>query len=206
MADPAGLPLTVTQAVNALLAAVNLREVSTVNDTPDSFAAYRALDIANTRLQSKGWFCNSEGGIVFVRNAGPTPPLNTVTIPAQHLIVRPTRGGNMWPKYLTVRATITSGYKLLYSLTDHTSVFTVDPQLDVISALDFTDLPPALRWYIVCHAGRVYMPQTYPTPEFYAFSEAVEVQAAADAAHEDEILRDGALYETSPHFRGMRQR
>ncbi len=201
MSDPPAVPLTTLGAVNELLRAIGLREVSAYTDTPDSFNAYRAISMANINIQPKGWFCNSESGIPFTRNAGPSPAANTVSInPATYHIVRPTRGGNVWPKYLTVRG------GLLYDLTDHTNIFSVDPELDVISVLDFADMPPNLRWYVVCQAGLNFMPATYPTPESYTFTREVLERAQADAAHEDEILRDGALYETSPHFRGMRQR
>lgn len=201
MSDPPAVPLTTLQAVNELLRAVSLREVASTSATTDSFNAYRCVSRASASVQAKGWFCNTEEGLSFVRNAGPTPPLNTVSInQSLYLIVRPNRGGNVWPTYLTVR----SG--LLYDLTNHTNVFSVDPELDVVQALDFSDLPTALRWYITCEAGLQFLPATYPTPENYTFTQGLRDQASADAAHEDEILRDSALYETSPHFRSMRQR
>lgn len=199
MADPPALGLTTLTAVNELLRAIGLREVSAYSDTSDSLNAYRALSNANVNIQSEGWLVNTQNQTPAL-NAGPDPAAGTVTIPANYLLVRPRRDGNVWPKYLSVR----SG--LLYNLTDSTAVFTEAPELEVIMALDFADMPPALKWYITCTAGKAFMPATYPTPESYYFTQQMLEDAAAKAAHEDEILRDGALYETSPHFRGMRQR
>lgn len=198
--SPPGLPLTVLGAVNVLLRAVHLSEVLAVTDTLDSKNANADLDRANTAIQARGWYCNSEYDVTFVRTVVPPATSGTVTVDPKYLVVRPAYNTASFNKYLTVR----SGK--LYNLTDHTDLFTEDQHLDVIQALNFTDLPPALRWYIVCHAGRWFIPETYPAPASYRFSEAVELAAKAAAEHEDEDTRYGTLAETSPHFYRMRQR
>lgn len=191
------VPITLLEAVNVLLREVSLSDATTLAILDqDGDNALAALNDASTNVQKEvGWWGATED---FVLN----PDTNgNVVIPPNWLEVRPTRGTSTYNMMVSNR-----GGKL-YDLKAHSFIFTVPSvALTVVQALDFEQLPQALRWYILATAGRQFAVGTYPTSGTFRFTDTAVVDAKAAALQENQDLQDVSLQGTSPHFARMRNR
>lgn len=192
------VPLTLLDAVNALLRSVGLSEIDSLADTDanvDSQNAFQALSRTNAQIQAKGWYCNTENFTLTPDVAG------NIQASPNWLRIRPTRGTASWANKKVVLRD-----RKVYDLKGHTFIFTKPVDLEIVQTLSFNDLPQALRWYITCRGGREFAVGTYPSSGTFRFTEAEELRAKLEAEQEDEQLRDETLPESSPHFGKMRRR
>lgn len=194
------VPESLLDAVNALLNSVGLASTDTLLDTDtnlDAQKAFEAMKRANAQVQATGWHGNTEDFTLT-----PDPLSGIIPIAPSWLRVRPKRWKATW---INKRITTRSGK--LYNMTDNTFDWTGSTvYVEAVIALDFEDLPQALRWYITCRAGRAFGVGTYPTSGTFKFTQDEELRAKTEALQEDEMLRDQIMPESSPHFDNMRRR
>jgi hypothetical protein len=137
--------LTELDAVNQLLASVDISPVSSLGGSTDLEVqgAITRLSNINRSVQGMGWDFNTRLEILYVRNVS-----NEITIPTNVLRISPSgrsiwkdlvlRGGKVWDRDKDVDGT----------------VLTEDVYLDVVELLNFEDLPQSCRDYITARAVR----------------------------------------------------
>lgn len=122
--------------INGMLAVVGEHPVSSTDSLhPTVVVAKELLNTENYAVQSKGWFFNTETGVV----------------------LKPAADGRIILPNNTLKVSV-SGSKyvqrgrVLYNLTDHTDKFTEDVQVDITTKIDIADLPPNAHLYLKARA------------------------------------------------------
>jgi hypothetical protein len=140
-------------AVNLMLSASGETKVSTLVDDGinDTDVAQQVLDEIIIEVLSDGWYFNT------VKKTLSPDTTGRIAISDNYLRVE--GGGNDYRRQLTVRD------KYLYDLDNDTDQFTLPVELRVITNLDFTNIPSAMRFYIARAAARVYQAQTKADPD-----------------------------------------
>jgi len=189
-------PATLLEAVNMLLRAVGRSSVMSLDPSRLDQTAVSALEAINeesVRVQSKGWNFNTEEEF-------PAQP-NTdghIVLPASWVRVK------LHPRSGSLRTVQRAGK--LYDKVKRTFVFEDTVYLNIIKVLPFEDVPPAVRYYIVARAGRIFGPGKVPDSSTYRFTKAEEDIAESEALQADTEDEGNNLPEASPHFMTMRQR
>lgn len=140
------MAVTVTtklEAVNFMLTMAGEHTVSALSTS--SIASFESiaedlLDATSKGIQSEGINCNTETKIKLT----PDSVTNKIAVPSDAIGI---------DAYYTSKEVVRRG-DYLYDKTDHTFEFSNDLYVDIIYALDFTDLPEAVRKYILAKAGR----------------------------------------------------
>jgi hypothetical protein len=190
------VPHTLRQAVNALLNAVGLANVNTLEDTKMDEVVTNALEHINTEsvtLQSKVWYFNQDTDFPI----NPDPITGEVLIPdnsaacviseRSRYLYLTERGGKMWDKQ------------------NHTFNIGKTVYVDITQILDFDDCPQPIRWAITCAAGVLFGVKRAPDATTYRFTSGLADAAFADALKYDNDARSRSP-EENPHLRAMRRR
>ena len=188
-------PRTLLEAVNALLGAIRVSGVMSLNAADlneDAASAKQALDATAREVQLRGWEFNTEVGIVLDPS-----PTGEVVLPQNALKARNIRCSQ---KRLTKR-----GLKL-YDAEKHTFKIGVSVKLDIVVALEFDDMPESIKLYVTALAARRWCIPRMPTGSTFQYTEEVLNAAYAAAEEEDHETSDADLATTSPHFAKMRRR
>lgn len=187
-------PTTLLEAVNSILRDARLAPVTTLVTASDRLEVQDALNTVNVaarEVQLRGWDFNTERELVITRSAGPA---YEATLPANTLAVRMARYSTDPASRLVWR-----GGKL-YDPVGHTFALTSDPEVTLVVALVFEDLPEAARQLITATAGYRFVPPRLPTGAAFRYTEDALRRAEADMAHHEVDSIDAPLPFTSPHF------
>jgi hypothetical protein len=137
--------LTELEAVNQMLAAVDISPVSALGGSTDLEVqgAITRLSNLNRSIQGMGWDFNTRLELLYVRNVS-----NEISIPTNVLRISPA-GRSIGTDYV-LRA------NKVYNRTRDvdSSVLTEDVYLDVVELINFEDLPQSCRDYITARAVR----------------------------------------------------
>lgn len=134
--------LSKLEAVNRMLGIAGEMPVSSLDTTdPDMANAVRILDRVDSQIQSQGWMCNREGKYTFYPST-----TGEIPIPASMLTVTP--DGEHKRRKITRRG------NRLYDKETHSYQFSGPISCEIVTQLDFDDLPPKLKDYIAAQACR----------------------------------------------------
>jgi len=151
-------PLTILQAVNLLISTLGESEVASVSATTESVQALSRLNEADLDLQSKGWSWNREYAFQLTLNGD-----GTVSLPANCLRVTLAYAQSQQSQSAPFSGLISdSGFiprvvqrgLSLYDPDNHTYVFPVAPQVDMIVRLPWDQLPVQAQFVIVYKAAQ----------------------------------------------------
>lgn len=219
------VPITLTQAVNEMLAAVGRGPVSTVTD-PEAIGdeEQKALQVINdicVVIQSKGWWYNT----LYEYMVTPNPVDGSIALPLNTLAARantrtyPKQARGQYDRYRTFTMSYVDSKPYLYDMANNSYAWingtdgTVAPQpllsgalaLELVIAYPFENIPQPIRWFITCRAGRDFAVGRVPDMNTYRFGDAVLTDAEAAASNFDREMRPQTPT-VNPHFKNMRRR
>lgn len=166
--------LSELEAVNTMLRIIGEAPVSTLSNPTslDVINALADLDETSRQVQERGWMVNKEYDLEL------TPDINGyLNVDSDILRIEPTKDY----KYLI----LTQRGAKIYNIKDRTFVFTDPVKFDVIRLLPFTDLPQALRHYIMVKAARKFQKRQISAELLDGFTEEEEAQALVSAEDQD---------------------
>lgn len=166
--------LSELEAVNTMLRIIGEAPVSTLSSPTslDVINALADLDETSRQVQERGWMVNKEYDLEL------TPDINGyLNVDPDILRIEPTKDY----KYLILAQRGTK----IYNIKDRTFVFTDPVKFDVIRLLPFTDLPQALRHYIMVKAARKFQRRQIGAELLDGFTEEEEAQALVSAEDQD---------------------
>jgi hypothetical protein len=166
--------LSELEAVNTMLRIIGEAPVSTLSSPTslDVINALADLDETSRQVQERGWMVNKEYDLEL------TPDVNGyLNVDSDILRIEPTKDY----KYLI----LTQRGTKIYNIKDRTFVFTDPVKFDVIRLLPFTDLPQALRHYIMVKAARKFQKRQISAELLDGFTEEEEAQALVSAEDQD---------------------
>lgn len=185
-------PTTLLDAINALLRAARIGRVQSLllaETNKDAAEAKLVLDDVTREFLSRGWFFNSEDGVVLDPDED-----GYVDLPANCLTAKSYRYRDGGTNRLTVRG------NRLYDPTRHTSVMTGAVEIDYVLALPFEDLSQTARTYVTALAARRFAIPKLPAGATFQYTEDMVRGAMVAFEDEDNRQRGQNLTETSPHF------
>lgn len=189
-------PTTLLDAVNALLQAIRVAEVSSlalVDANTDSAGAKKAIDQASREVQLEGWNFNREREAVY-----DIDPSGYINLPANTLKVHTAR-------YSSGNRLVQRGLRL-YDPKKRTFVFTESATVDIVLGLEFAELPFAARALITGTAARRFCLPRLPESSTFEYTKEYLMWARGELEREDLDTEDTDLKMTSPHFTAMGRR
>lgn len=191
------IPKTLLDAVNDLLRAVRVAPVAGLLVTDlnaDAQAAKQAIDGASIELQQQGWFFNTEEGVVL------DPTVDGEIVLAENVLEV------LSSRYRSSGNQLAHRGSRLYDPTKRTYAIGESVEVDIVIALDFSELPNAARLYVTALAARRFCLPRLPTNTTFAYTQEVLSTALTTLQQKDADARDQDLKATSPHFAKMGRR
>ena len=132
-------------AVNAMLEAVWVKPISTleVSGVASVAMAKRVLDKASAAIQSRGWHFNTDRNL-------------TLSPDSEGFLQLPTNTLRVDSDTNSADVDVTQRGFRLYDRENHTFVFTKSVEVELVSLLEFEDLPQVARQYIAVFAKRIF--------------------------------------------------
>ena len=194
---------TELSAVNSILGAIGQSPLTTLNfDNPEVAMIFNLLRDANVDTQAEGWHFNTEKHVKFAIDA------NGKIAIGNDILSMDLHDNQARRTFNLVRR---NGF--LYDKQDHTDVFTVDLDLDIVRLYNFEDLPIVFRRYIIYRASRVAATQLVANAGLVKLLGVQEQQARAalqeyecnQADHSMFGFEDETTYQTYQPWRNLRR-
>jgi len=159
-------PTSELEAVNYMLLVVGSQPVSSLDAAvSEAYLAQMTLHQVSREVQADGLHCNFEREYPLTKDA----VTGKITVPSNAL-----RCDVTYPYY---KSAVRGGF--LYNLEDHTYVWTENVEVDLVTFLDYEDLPQHVRYYIYVRAMRKFQRNTVGSQELEEFSARDELMARA---------------------------
>lgn len=181
------IPITTLDAVNVILGAIGESPVSTIeeNEVIDASLALTTLRNASFEVQSAGWQFNTDEKFLI------NPDVRKeIVLPANTLRVDTT--GDSKELDLVIRRS------RLYDRKNHTFEIDKPVTVDLVTMLDFEDLPSAARWYITIKASRRFQDKYMGDVSLHQFQQVDEENAMRMMKEEDMRSGDANLLTSAP--------
>lgn len=174
--------VTELEAVNTMLSCVGESPVNALESgqSPLADMAREILKQECRKVQQSGWNFNTEVNVTLAKNVDDEIPIGEDVVSVK---LNGTSFNNPGCISVAIR-----GLKL-YDTTNNTTEFQSNLQVDLIRLLDFSDVPPIVRWYIAVKAARVLQGRIEGSDAHHRFSLEEEMEAKRDAMAYDN--RDG---------------
>ncbi len=156
--------MTELEAINTLLSVIGEAPIDslsdvTVNEITDSALARRALNEVSRDVQSEGWSWNTDNEVTYVKDSG-----GEIKLPASCLkVVFPSYGD---APYVARGLRVYDRNRQSYDMTDVESVTATQ----VVSQLDWDDMPHAAQQYITIRAARIYSDRFLNSDAIYVYT------------------------------------
>jgi len=148
-----------------MLDAIGESPVSSLNSgLADANLALRKLNEVSRDVQAKGWDCNSEYEFSLSKD------LNGYIYLPNNVLKIDSSG-------VDKKTRVAQRGNRLYDLDNNTFVFTKNLVVDYVAELDYEDLPYAIRYYILCRAGRLFQENAMGSVALDKFTERKEKEA-----------------------------
>ena len=183
--------MTELEAINTLLSVIGEAPIDslsdvTVNEITDSALARRTLQETSRDVQAEGWSWNTDNGVKYVRDA-----TNEIKIPDSALKVAfsPSQYGDN--QYVVRGLRVYDRNRQSYDMTNVESVVANQ----VVTKLDWEDLPHAAQQYIAIRAARIYSDRFVNSSAIYVYTTADEQYARSMLIRSEERSNgDNMLY------------
>lgn len=186
---------TELEAVNEMLNAIGEGQVSSLDTgNADVQQCVRLLRSHSRKVQARGWWFNRDEDFVLTPDGS-----GFLVLPANTLRVDPS-SEDRWEQPWVQR-----GLKL-YNPTDHTYVFTKTVKVDLITGLDWTDLPQTARDYIAACAGLEFVDTDMATETRHSFTTERKNAAWLELLKEEAEASDYNMFRDSESGLEMLQR
>lgn len=155
------LPTTELGAINGMLSTIGVAPLNTLSgtNTADVSAARNKLAEVSVRMQTRGWWFNSEADYPLARNVD-----GEINLAASIVSVDLDT-----TKYADIDV-VQRGTRL-YDRKNHTYIFTADLKADVVILLPYDELPEVARQYVYIRAGRLFQQETVGSETRDGFTE-----------------------------------
>ena len=159
-------PTTEIEAVNTLLESIGESPVSNAEDNGnvDAIHARNVLRRTSREVQGRGWHFNTEKNYRLLPDTQ-----GNIYLPSN--VLRADTVGDSVDQDVVVRGV------RLYNRKDHSYSFTAPVFLDMVVYLAFSELPEAVRYYIVCRATRIFQRNAVGSDAIGRYSERDEILA-----------------------------
>jgi hypothetical protein len=189
------IPATLLDAVNELLRCIRMAAVMSLAATDMNEAASDAklaIDSASLDVQMTGWTFNTVKCAVI----DPTPD-GQIILPSNCLKVRSAR-------YYGYDRYVFRGGKL-WDPRGRTFIIGESVKVDMVEALEFSELSAAFRKWVTARAARAFALPKLPTGSTFQYTEEYLLSAISAAELEEAEVVDAPLTYTSPHMAFMRR-
>lgn len=187
--DTLTTPATLLDAVNALLLAVRISNVMSLNAADLNEDASGALDTITKvarEVQLRGYGFNTEQQYAIDPGTD-----GSIVLPANTAKVRSARCGT---KRLVQRGL------MLYDATNHTFNIGETVWCDLVVYLGYNDMPESFKLYVTALAARRWCLPKLPAQATFSYTAEMVASAQSLAEEDDSESQDATLKETSPHF------
>ena len=176
-------PTTELEAVNMLLKSIGELPVNTLptEGVSDASIAQDTLHQVSREVQGLGLKCNTDYEYA-------------ITPDVDDYINIPTNALRVTPHYRTDDYAVRG--RKLYDRENQTFEFDDTVYVDMVSFLEWTDLPEHVRRYIYIKASRRFQSQSVGSPVLHQFSEQDEYEARADLVRWELNKADSTMLET----------
>ena len=186
-------PTTELEAVNYMLLAIGSQPVSTLDSSvSEAYLAQMTLHQVSREIQSEGLHCNFEQEYPLTFDA----VTGKITVPSSAL-----RCDVTYPYY---KSAVRGGF--LYNLEDHTFVWTENVEVDLVTFLDYSDLPQHVRYYIYVRAMRKFQRNTVGSTELENFTARDELEAKAAFMSGEALNEGGSMLNADGAWQILRRR
>ncbi len=189
-------PMTELQAVNVMLRAVGVPPVSVLLGATglDVQIAQEMLHNTSREFQAIGYHFNTEYNVPLTRNGN-----NHIPIAANSLSTRP------HGSFVTSEWTERNGE--LYDLTARSPVFSSDVRAEVVSYLEFADLPHTAKNYFTLVGARRFQEKMLGSSELAGMDRSDERMARISFMHDQHKRGRYNVLQSNPRFaRGVNRR
>lgn len=159
---------TKLEAVNTMLSAIGEAPVTALNlGLVEADIAETILESVSKEVQSQGYSFNRQLSVVFNPDTN-----NNIILPADILRADSTqKTGNL--------DLVQRGLKM-FDRVNNTYTITGTVYLDIVTQLDFLDLPEVVKRYITIRAGRIFLDRVVGSATLHGFSEKDEARALSE--------------------------
>ena len=159
---------TKLEAVNTMLSAIGEAPVTALNlGLVEADIAETILESVSKEVQSQGYSFNRQLSVVFNPDSN-----NNIILPADILRADSTqKTGNL--------DLVQRGLKM-FDRVNNTYTITGTVYLDIVTQLDFLDLPEVVKRYITIRAGRIFLDRVVGSATLHGFSEKDEARALSE--------------------------
>ncbi|WP_420381676.1 hypothetical protein [Novosphingobium sp.] len=171
-------------AVNVLLQAIGESPVNSIDtsEAVDVSAASQCLDEFDRAVQMRGWWWNKEIDLTLTPSSDGTIPLPTNCLS----IVKAYPSGDA--------ALIVERGRQLYDMTNHTYIFALPVQVDMVLRLDWEEMPEVMRRYITIWAAQQYQGRIQTSQGVGQILDSAVDEARAECGHkEDEVQESNSI-------------
>lgn len=161
-------PVTKLEAVNIMLSVTGEAPVTQLNSgLVEADVAETILESVNREIQGQGFDFNRELNVTFNPDSN-----NNIVLPANILRADSTqRNSNL--------DLVQRGLKM-YNRKDNTFIITQTVYLDIVTMLDFEDLPEVAKRFITIRAARIFLDRTVGSTTLHGFTEKDEARSLAE--------------------------
>lgn len=176
-------PTTELEAVNEMLGTIGESPVTTLLDSGvvDAAIALQILTSVSRQVQSKGWTFNTD----IEYNLTPSLVNNNLVIPTNTLRVDTTA--------VDFNENLVQRGSRMYDPVNHTYEFTRDYKVNLVTMLDFSELPEPARYYIMVRAARIFQERTVGSATLTGFTEKDETWAKITLIDYDGDIADSNI-------------
>ena len=159
---------TKLEAVNTMLSAIGEAPVTALNlGLVEADIAETILESVSKEVQSQGYSFNRQLSVVFNPDSN-----NNIILPADILRADSTqKTGNL--------DLVQRGLKM-FDRVNNTYTITGTVYLDIVTQLDFLDLPEVVKRYITIRAGRIFLDRVVGSATLHGFSEKDEARSLSE--------------------------
>lgn len=176
------------EAVNVMLRSIQESEVNSLDSgIVDADVAETILDQAKTRILARGWSVNTEENFKITKDIS-----GKINVPSTALRIDPV--GNSARLNLVPRND--GGTRRMWDKDNQTFVINQDVYVDIVSDIDFNDLPVDYQWYITACGAEDLQQQTLGSVVLDKFLARMKAEAWANMLdaesdqNDDNVLRD----------------
>lgn len=166
-------PVTKLEAVNIMLSVTGEAPVTQLNSgLVEADVAETILESVNREVQGQGFDFNRELNVTFNPDS-----VGNIVLPANILRADATqRNSNL--------DLVQRGLKM-YNRKSNTFIITQTVYLDIVTMLDFEDLPEVAKRFITIRAARIFLDRTVGSTTLHGFTEKDEARSLAELKEMD---------------------
>ena len=182
---------TKLEAVNTMLSAIGEAPINNLNSgLVDAELAETILDSISREVQSQGWNFNRDLNKSYAANTAGEIVLGNAIVRADLSMT-----SDQYDMDLVQRGT------KMYDRKNHTFNIGKSVKLDVVSVLDFADMPEVAKRYVTIRSTRIFQDRVVGDQTLHAYQERDEMQAKVDLLEFEGETQDHSIFDNYGVYR-----